>query len=210
MREADAIFGYFPTLTERQRRQIEEMKPIYEEWNSRINVVSRKDFDSFYVHHVLHSLAIARFCSFAPGAEIIDVGCGGGFPSVPLAVLFPDSRFTAVDSIAKKIRVVDEVCAALDIRNIRTVNRRVETLDGKFDYIVSRAVTDMTSFLKLTSGLCRHSTMAGSMPSGIIYLKGGDLDAELERTGRKWVRKPIGDYFREEYFSTKQIVYSEL
>ena len=140
----DCILKYFPDLTERQKQQFEALGALYADWNSKINVVSRKDFDQLYVRHILHSLAIARICSFDAGARIIDVGCGGGFPSIPLAILFPEARFTAVDSIAKKTTVVRGVAEGAGIGNIEVLNTRVEQIDRRFDYAVSRAVTDMS------------------------------------------------------------------
>ena len=147
MHTAQLIFDYFPQLTQRQREQFEALYEAYAEWNAKINVISRKDFDSLYLKHILHSLAIARVCTFASGAKVMDVGCGGGFPSVPLAILFPDTEFTAVDSIGKKITVVKGVCQKVGINNLTAINSRVEGVEGKFDYIVSRAVTDMSTFV---------------------------------------------------------------
>lgn len=142
----DSVFRYFPDLTPRQREQFAALGPLYAEWNARINVVSRKDFDQLYLRHVLHSLAIARVCAFAAGARVLDVGCGGGFPSVPLAILFPEARFTAVDSIGKKITVVRAVAEGAGIANLEARNCRAEQLEERFDYVVSRAVTDMATF----------------------------------------------------------------
>ncbi len=203
----EELLKYFPELTDLQRERFAAMQGLYSEWNSRINVISRKDMDNFYLHHVLHSLAIARVCRFDRGARVVDVGCGGGFPSVPLAVLFPDVRFTAVDSIGKKITVVKEVCRALGLTNVEAVNARVEQLPARFDYAVSRAVTDMRTFVgwvwpRLEKGSC------GSLPNGILYLKGGDLAEELALTGRRWRIFDISEFFGEEFFASKRVVYT--
>jgi 16S rRNA (guanine527-N7)-methyltransferase len=202
------IEKYFDNLTEEQRRQFAQLGEVYAEWNAKINVISRKDMEHIYLHHILHSLAIAKVCMFDDGAQVLDVGCGGGFPSVPLAIMFPNVQFTACDSIGKKIRVVEGVCEAVGIKNIRTVNGRVEQLKEKFDYIVSRAVTDMPTFVGWVRGMIRKGTK-GSRPNGILYLKGGDLSDELQASRRKWERHYITEIFEEEFFETKQVVYSE-
>lgn len=202
------IEKYFDTLSEEQRRQFAALGDIYAEWNAKINVVSRKDMEHIYLHHILHSLAIAKVCRFADGAKVLDVGCGGGFPSVPLAIMFPNVHFTSCDSIGKKIRVVEGVCEAAGIKNIRTVNGRVEQLKEQFDYIVSRAVTDMPTFVGWVRGMIR-SGENGTKPNGILYLKGGDLTEELLASRRKWERHYISEFFEEEFFETKQVVYSQ-
>ncbi len=204
---ADIIKKYFDGIDDVRMHRFEALGAAYAEWNARINVVSRKDFDSLYLHHILHSLAIAKVCRFDTGARIADVGCGGGFPSVPLAVMFPGAQFTAIDSIGKKIKVVDSVCKAVGIDNLRTVNARIESVNERFDYVVSRAVTDMSTFAgwvwdKIDRG------QRGTLPNGILYLKGGDLDAELAATGRKWTRCRIGEIFDEEFFAAKEVVYT--
>lgn len=207
MDSAALIEKYFDSLTEGQREQFARLGEVYQEWNAKINVVSRKDMEHIYLHHILHSLAIAKVCHFADGARILDVGCGGGFPSVPLAIMFPNVEFTACDSIGKKIRVVEGVCKAVGIKNIRTVNGRVEQLKEQFDYIVSRAVTDMPTFVGWVQGMIRTGEN-GSLPNGILYLKGGDLTEELQASRRKWERHYISEFFEEEFFETKQVVYS--
>lgn len=201
------IEKYFDNLSEEQRKQFAQLGEIYAEWNAKINVVSRKDMEHIYLHHILHSLAIAKVCNFADGAKVLDVGCGGGFPSVPLAIMFPNAHFTACDSIGKKIRVVEGVCEAAGIKNIRTVNGRVEQLKEQFDYIVSRAVTDMPTFVGWVRGMVRKGEM-GTRPNGILYLKGGDLTEELKASRRKWERIYLSEIFEEEFFETKQVVYS--
>ena len=201
------IEKYFNNLSEEQRKQFAQLGEIYAEWNAKINVVSRKDMEHIYLHHILHSLAIAKVCNFADGAKVLDVGCGGGFPSVPLAIMFPNVQFTSCDSIGKKIRVVEGVCEAACIKNIRTVNGRVEQLKEQFDYIVSRAVTDMPTFVGWVRGMVRKGEM-GTRPNGILYLKGGDLTEELKASRRKWERIYLSEIFEEEFFETKQVVYS--
>ena len=201
------IEKYFDTLSAEQHEQFARLGEVYQEWNLKINVISRKDMEHVYLHHILHSLAIAKVCRFADGAQVLDVGCGGGFPSVPLAIMFPNVQFTACDSIGKKIRVVEGVCQAIGIKNIRTVNGRVEQLKEKFDYIVSRAVTDMPTFVGWVRGMVRKGEN-GTLPNGILYLKGGDLTEELAASRRKWERHYISTLFEEEFFETKQVVYS--
>lgn len=208
MYTAELIYKYFDCLTEHQKSQFEALYESYAEWNAKINVISRKDFDSLYLKHILHSLAIAKVCKFADGARVMDVGCGGGFPSVPLAILFPNVHFTAVDSIGKKITVVKGVCQSVGIENLTAVNGRVENINEKFDYVVSRAVTDMATFVGWVWGKIERGKGSGTLPNGVLYLKGGDLTAELAATRMNWKRYNISDYFEEEFFETKQVVYS--
>lgn len=208
MYTSSLIDKYFDNLTEHQREQFAALYESYAEWNAKINVISRKDFDSLYLKHVLHSLAIAKVCSFAAGARVVDVGCGGGFPSVPLAILFPDVKFTAVDSIGKKITVVKGICQAAGINNLTAVNCRVESLPERFDYVVSRAVTDMSTFVGWVWQKIDRGEGHGTLPNGILYLKGGDLAEELAATGMEWQRYNISDHFEEEFFETKQVVYT--
>ncbi|MFI3270292.1 MAG: 16S rRNA (guanine(527)-N(7))-methyltransferase RsmG [Rikenellaceae bacterium] len=204
----ELILKYFPDLTARQREQFAALYELYGEWNAKINVVSRKDFDQLYLRHVLHSLAIAKVCRFEAGARVLDVGCGGGFPSVPLAILFPEVRFVAVDSIGKKITVVRGVTEALGIENLEPRNCRVEQVPERFDYVVSRAVTDMSTFVSWVWGRLERG-QRGSLANGIIYLKGGDLAEELAHTGKRWNVYQISDYFEEEFFETKRVVHTK-
>ena len=208
MNGVELIYKYFDSLTEEQKVQFAALYEVYAEWNAKINVISRKDFDSLYLKHILHSLAIAKVCNFNDGAKIMDVGCGGGFPSVPLAILFPNVQFTSVDSIGKKITVVKGVCSAVDIKNLTAINDRVENIPEKFDFVISRAVTDMATFVGWVWKKIERGEGKGTLPNGILYLKGGDLDAELAATKMKWERYNIADYFSEEFFETKQVVYT--
>ena len=203
----ELVTKYFPNLSNRQQEQFAALYNLYAEWNAKINVVSRKDFDQLYLRHILHSLAIAKVCQFADGARVLDVGCGGGFPSVPLAIMFPNVHFVAADSIGKKITVVRGVCECAGITNIDARNTRVEQIAEKFDYVVSRAVTEMSPFVgwiwnKIERGY------KGTLPNGILYLKGGDLDAELAATKLKLKQINISEFFEEEFFETKKVVYT--
>lgn len=201
------IEKYFPEISGLQRERFAALYDLYADWNAKINVVSRKDFDQLYLRHVLHSLAIAKVCTFGDGARILDVGCGGGFPSVPLAIMFPEARFTAADSIGKKITVVRGVCEGAGIANIDARNVRVEQIGEKFDYVVSRAVTEMPAFVKWIRGKVERGRR-GTLDNGILYLKGGDLAAELAATRMKWREYAISEFFDEDFFETKKVVYS--
>lgn len=204
----DPIIRHFPELTDRQKEQYEALGALYTEWNSRINVISRKDMEHLYTRHILHSLAIAKVCQFEAGAEIVDIGCGGGFPSVPLAIMFPEAHFTGVDSIGKKIRVVEGVAAGANIANLSAINCRAEQLDRRFDYVVSRAVTEMARFMPWAWGLLRKG-QRGTLPNGILYLKGGELAEELAATRRHWDLYDISSMFDDDFFETKRVVYTE-
>jgi 16S rRNA (guanine527-N7)-methyltransferase len=202
----DIIEKYFPGLTSVQKEKISLLRPVYEEWNSKINVISRKDFDNFYIHHVLHSLSIQRVVTFSPGTTVLDVGTGGGFPGIPLAILFPEVNFTLLDSIQKKIRVVKEVADKLMLKNVTTLRARAEENNYKYDFVISRAVTAFPDFVKLTL----HNVKPGgfnSLANGIICLKGGALKEELGSFRSRATIWEIRQFFSESFFETKQIVY---
>ena len=203
---SDLIKRYFPEIDAQQQQQFEALGALYQEWNARINVVSRKDMEHLYTRHILHSLAIAKVCRFEPGAKVIDIGCGGGFPSVPLAIMFPDVKFVSADSIGKKITVVKGVCEGAGIKNIDARNVRVEQIPEQFDYVVSRAVTEMPTFVKWIWSKINKG-QRGTLPNGILYLKGGDLTEELAATRMKWQEYNISDFFDEEFFETKKVVF---
>lgn len=201
------ITKYFPDLTKRQKEQIAQLGELYADWNSKINVISRKDMDQFYLRHVLHSLSIAKVCRFESGAKILDVGCGGGFPSIPLAILFPEVEFTSADSIGKKIKVVEGVTDSLQLKNVKPHWGRVEELKSSYDYVISRAVTEMPQFVKWIWNKIGKG-QRGILPNGILYLKGGELAEELAATRMKWDLYSISDHFDEEFFQTKYVVYT--
>lgn len=201
----DLIINYFPELTQRQREQFSALGPLYDDWNSKINLISRKDMENFYEHHVLHSLAIAKVQPFKSMAEILDVGTGGGFPGIPLAIMFPDTRFHLVDSIGKKIRVVQDVIEKLDLKNCRAEQIRAEQIRGEYDFVVSRAVTTLGEFTRWVHGKISPAHYH-RLRNGILYLKGGDLTEELSpfKKARTW---EIGEWFEGEWFETKKVIY---
>ncbi|MFR9496396.1 MAG: 16S rRNA (guanine(527)-N(7))-methyltransferase RsmG [Rikenellaceae bacterium] len=203
----ELIKKYFPDLTPHQIEQFESLYALYEEWNAKINVVSRKDFESLYLRHILHSLAIAKVCQFDEGARILDVGCGGGFPSIPLAILFPETKIVAADSIAKKIAVVSGVSESLGLTNLTARCVRVEQIPERFDYVVSRAVTAMPTFVGWIWNKIERGKR-GSLHNGILYLKGGDLAEELALTAKRWDIYEISEFFDEDFFDTKKVVYT--
>ena len=203
----DLIFNYFPGLTARQKEQFEALYDIYAYWNQRINLISRKDFAHFYLHHVLHSLGIAKVIRFLPGTGIIDVGTGGGFPGVPLAIMFPEANFFLVDSIGKKIRVVRDVAERLELQNVSAAHIRAEELKSSFDFIVSRAVTNLPDFIRITEHLLRHSGN-NALPNGLLYLKGGDFENEVKAVARySPTIYPLANFFVEEFFQTKKVIH---
>ncbi len=205
----DTIIRYFPDLTARQREQFEALLPLYEEWNAQINVISRKDMEHFYEHHVLHSMAIAKVIRFKSMAEVLDVGTGGGFPGVPLAIMFPDARFTLVDSIGKKIKVVTDVVSRLGLTNTKALQCRAEQLGGEYDFVVSRAVTTLGEFVPWVKGQISKSQYH-DLRNGILYLKGGDLQRELFPFRHKVKTWDISQWFTEEFFETKKVIYLPL
>lgn len=205
----EIIEKYFPGLTPLQKDQFSILKPLYQEWNSRINVISRKDMDNFYIHHVLHSLSIAEIIRFVPATTVLDAGTGGGFPGIPLAILFPGTKFTLLDSIQKKIKVVSEISLKLELNNVTPVRARVEEHRGKYDFVISRAVTAFPEFIRLTSGRIVEGGK-NTLKNGIIYLKGGDLTDELGLFGDKLRIWDIGQFFTESFFETKKIIYLQI
>ena len=198
------IHKYFPDLTEKQIQQFSDLQNLYEHWNAQINVISRKDIDELYINHILHSLAIAKVIQFQKGTSVLDIGTGGGFPGIPLAILFPETYFLLVDSIGKKIKVVNEVSNAIGLTNVRTLHERAENIKENFDFVVSRAVTNMTDFKKWVKGKF-NSTHNNTLNNGILYLKGGDLSEELR--GMSHTKHEIADLFEEEFFETKKVIY---
>ena len=203
------ITKYFPKLDELQIARFGQLEPLYAEWNAQINVISRKDFDGFYEHHVLHSLAIAKLISFTPGTKVLDVGTGGGFPGIPLAILFPETHFHLVDSIGKKIKVVNAVIEALELRNVTAQQIRAEELKDKYDFVVSRAVTRLPEFVPWVQKNI-SAKQINPMPNGILYLKGGEISAEIKPYKRSVFVKNLSDYFDEEFFDTKKVVHLPL
>ncbi|MBQ2269320.1 MAG: 16S rRNA (guanine(527)-N(7))-methyltransferase RsmG [Bacteroidaceae bacterium] len=207
--QLQAIFDLFPQLTETQRGQLEALDALYSDWNAKINVISRKDIDNLYSHHVLHSLGIAKVANFRPGTSIMDVGTGGGFPGIPLAILYPECRFLLVDSIGKKIRVASDVIEQLGLTNVKAVHRNVMEEKGKYHFVVSRAVMDTRELVRLVKkNISREQHNA--LPNGLICLKGGDLATELapfKNTSEIW---NLSDFFSDEFFETKQVIYVQL
>jgi 16S rRNA (guanine527-N7)-methyltransferase len=205
----DILIKYFRELTSGQIEMFRSLEPLYNEWNSKINVISRKDISRLYERHVLHSLAIGKFISFIQGTKILDVGTGGGFPGIPLAILFPEADFHLIDSVGKKIRVVNEISSALGLRNVTTEQIRLENLKAKYDFVVSRAVTKLPEF----AGWAKKNISPvhkNAIPNGILYLKGGGLSSEIKPFKNKVIVQDLSRYFREEYFETKKLIYIEL
>jgi len=205
----ELILKYFPDLTDVQRDKFSRLEALYQDWNSKVNVISRQDIDTLYERHVLHSLGIAKVIQFKPGTSVLDVGTGGGFPGIPLAIMFPDTQFHLVDSIGKKIRVVQEIAAELDLKNVKAEQIRAEKLDDAYEFVVSRAVTRMAPFV----GWVRKNISRNSfhpIRNGILYLKGGDLTEELSELTIKTRSYDLSDFFEEEFFETKKVVYVPL
>jgi 16S rRNA (guanine527-N7)-methyltransferase len=206
---SEIITHYFPNLSENQKEQFAKLSPLYSEWNDKINVISRKDIENLYINHVLHSLGIAKVMSFKPGASVLDVGTGGGFPGIPLAILFPEANFHLVDSIGKKITVVNAVAAGLGLKNVKGEQIRAEQIKGKYDFIVSRAVTRIKEFYQWIHQKTKEKSIH-DLDNGILYLKGGDLEEELSELKKPYSLYNLSDYFKEEFFETKKVVYVPL
>jgi 16S rRNA (guanine527-N7)-methyltransferase len=200
------IKEYFTDLSPKQEEQFGKLSELYSFWNEQINVISRKDMDEFYNRHVLHSLGIAKIISFEKGADVLDIGTGGGFPGIPLAILFPETNFHLVDSIGKKIKVVTEVANALGLKNVRATHARAEDVEGQYDFIVSRAVTAMPAFLPWTKDKFKKKNLH-ELPNGILYLKGGDLTEEMSTVNKFYKIHPLNTIFNDEFFETKAVVY---
>lgn len=203
------ILKYFPQLSDTQIKQLEMLQPLYTEWNSKINVISRKDIDSLYEHHVLHSLGIAKYTSFKPGSKILDIGTGGGFPGIPLAILFPECQFHLIDSIGKKIRVATEVATAVGLSNVRLSHKNAIEEKERYDFVVSRAVMNAPQLIKLIAKNVSQ-TQRNAIPNGLICLKGGDLNEELAEMKRWHELVNLSDYFTEPFFETKKVLFVPL
>ncbi len=206
MQNASIIFHYFPQLTEKQKEQFTQLGPLYADWNEKINLISRKDVENLYINHILHSLAIAKIIDFKPGTSVLDVGTGGGFPGIPLAILFPETKFHLVDSIGKKITVVNAIVEALGLVNVKAEQIRAEQLKGKYDFVVSRAVTRMKEFYDWVNNKIRDKSLH-PLDNGILYLKGGNLDEEMSELKKRYSLYDLTEYFKEDFFETKKVVY---
>ncbi len=202
----EQLLKYFPDLSDEQKDQFQRLEALYTEWNAQINVISRKDTENFYERHVLHSLAITKVMSFTDGSKILDIGTGGGFPGIPLAILFPNCNFLLVDSIGKKIKVVKEVAKALGLKNVRAEHERAENIKEQFDFVVSRAVTAMPKFITWTKGKFLKENK-NAFKNGILYLKGGDLAEEMATVKKAVQYFDLSDFYSEEFFETKKVVY---
>jgi len=202
----EQLIKYFPNLTDLQKQQYEALPSLYAEWNEKINVISRKDIDNLYERHVVHSLGIVKVMPFVDGAAVLDVGTGGGFPGIPLAIMFPNVKFTLVDSIGKKIKVVNAVAEALQLKNVEAYQTRAEQVKKRYDFVVCRAVTDMNDFARWVQGKILPTNRHG-LQNGILALKGGDLEEELKSFGSKVTVYPLSKYFDEEFYDTKKVVH---
>lgn len=205
----DTILKYFPSISEKQKEQYTLLGELYPEWNSKINVISRKDIDNLYVNHILHSLAIAKFNDFKAGSTILDMGTGGGFPGVPLAIMFPEVKFHLVDRIGKKLKVVDDIVARIGLDNVTTQHGDIKEVKGSFDFIVSRAVMDINELVPLVRRLVKKQCI-NAIPNGLICLKGGNLESELHKMKSQTMVENLSSYFNEEFFATKKVVYIPL
>ncbi len=206
LKDAHRISYYFPNLNSRQLDQFRQLQVLYSDWNEKINVISRKDIDNLYLNHVLHSLGIAKVIHFKPGAAVLDVGTGGGFPGIPLAILFPETQFRLVDSIGKKIKVVNAVASSLRLENVVGEHIRAEEVKGKYDFVVSRAVTSMKEFYGWVYNKFKKEDLH-LLGNGILYLKGGDLTEEMTELGKPFHENKLTEYFEEDFFETKKVVY---
>ncbi len=202
----EQILKYFPHLTEEQQKQLSALYELYADWNSKINVISRKDIGNLYEHHVLHSLGIAKVINFRPGSEVMDLGTGGGFPGIPLAILFPDTRFRLVDSIGKKLKVAAGVAQSIGLKNVSVCHERAEDEKGRFDFVVSRAVMPLPDLMKIIGKNIRKEQQ-NALPNGLICLKGGELQQEVQPFKHKATLWNLSEFFEEEFFETKKIVY---
>lgn len=205
----EQILHYFPTLTEKQKEQFAALDALYRDWNAKINVISRKDIDNLYEHHILHSLGIAKVIRFRPGSSILDIGTGGGFPGIPLAILFPEVKFHLLDSIGKKVKVAQAVAEAIGLENVRCSHRNVMEDKEKYDFVVSRAVMQMSDLVKLSRKNVHHE-QKNSLPNGVICLKGGDIQSEMRPFKHCCEVWPLSTYFEEEFFETKKVAYVSL
>jgi len=205
----DIITNYFPDLSETQQEQFKQLGGLYKEWNAQINVVSRKDIDELYVRHVLHSLSIAKIIQFKEGTKIMDVGTGGGFPGIPLAIMFPNCQFTLVDSIGKKIKVVKAISEALALENVLAYHKRADEVNDKFDFVVTRAVARIQKFLPWVKGKLSPDSF-NEIKNGVIMLKGGNLTEEIDESNKKVELFPLSDYFKENFFETKTLLYTRV
>jgi 16S rRNA (guanine527-N7)-methyltransferase len=203
----ERISHYFPSISTLQVAQFSKLLNLYTIWNNQINVISRKDLDNFYERHVLHSLGIAKVYSFQPGTTVLDVGTGGGFPGIPLAILFPETNFVLVDSIGKKIKVVNEVATALGLTNVQAHHLRAEQVKGTFDFVISRAVTAMPVFVEWVKNKIKKGKASDGFSNGILYLKGGDLTEEFKGLPGKFEEYPLSNYFSEDFFETKKVIH---
>lgn len=207
--EIEIITKYFPNLTDDQKEKFYRLGKLYAEWNEKINVISRKDIENVYEKHILHSLGIAKVLQFAPGTHVLDVGTGGGLPGIPLAILFPDTEFTLIDSIGKKITVVRGIAEELGLKNVKAYQKRAEEIPLKFDFVTGRGVTELTKFVSWIRNKIK-TKQKNALPNGLLYLKGGDLQEEIDPFKRSAEVFPLHDFFKEEFFETKAVVYIEL